>query len=177
MEINLAGFLFKADINKMAESAIANESLALYGFMCQNIVGREEHVKNFRMMNSVRDNLSSDKCWTTITSGSLGEGLDMKDSDLDIMLIMKCFEAMVTEDTKPGYTQLRLVHGFPHSSYEKIGEKEVDVRGLPVVKVNTFKVINKNGRRLCNNTLILEKGIHKWEALKLKVDEHYTPEL
>ncbi|CAG2237637.1 unnamed protein product [Mytilus edulis] len=54
------------------KSATANKSLALYGYMCQNIVGTEEHVKNFRMMNSVRDNLTCDKCWKTITSGSFG---------------------------------------------------------------------------------------------------------
>ncbi|XP_063416235.1 uncharacterized protein LOC134697879 [Mytilus trossulus] len=110
-----------ADINKMAESATVNESLALYGYICQNIVGTEEHVKYFRMMNSMRDNLTCDQCWTTITSGSFGEGLDLKDSVVDIMSIMNCFEVveelniifkpnmtyftMATEATKTGYPQ------------------------------------------------------------------------
>lgn len=130
------------------ESATANESLALYGYICQNIVGTEEHVKNFRLMNSVRDNLTCDICWTTITSGSFGEGLDMKDSDLDIMSIMNCFEVveelnfhfkpnmtyfiMTTEATKPGYTQL---HGYPHSSFEEIA-------GEYFVSNSSFKPVN-----------------------------------
>ncbi|XP_071126576.1 uncharacterized protein [Mytilus edulis] len=137
----------------MADSATANQSLALYWYICQNIVGTEEHVKNFRMMNSVRDNLTCDNCWTTITSGSFGEGLDLKDSDLDIMSIMNCFEVvaelnirfkpnmtyflMATEATKPGYTQLRLVHGYPHNSFEEIA-------GEHYVSNSSFKPVNSN---------------------------------
>ncbi|XP_071147303.1 uncharacterized protein [Mytilus edulis] len=75
-------------------------------------------------MNTVRDNLSSDKSRTIITSGSYGEGLEMRGSDLDIMLVEKSIKvnadkqpdfdpsitylSMDTDGVKPGFTQLRL---------------------------------------------------------------------
>ncbi|CAC5387564.1 unnamed protein product [Mytilus coruscus] len=95
--------------------------------MCQNIVGTEEHVKSIRMMNSVKDNLASNKTVQTITSGSYGEGIEMRGSDIDIMKILKFIEvfedkntplnphkshcAMETDETLPGFTQLRLLQG------------------------------------------------------------------
>ncbi|XP_076086178.1 uncharacterized protein LOC143056888 [Mytilus galloprovincialis] len=75
-------------------------------------------------MNMVRDNLSNKKVETVITSGSIGEGLDMRGSDLDIMFVSKLVEvienvqpdfdtrrtylSMDTDDVKPGFTLLRL---------------------------------------------------------------------
>ncbi|XP_076086785.1 cyclic GMP-AMP synthase-like receptor 2 [Mytilus galloprovincialis] len=75
-------------------------------------------------MNTVRDNLSSYKSRTIITSGSYGEGLEMRGSDLDIMQVEKSIKvnadkqpdfnpsitylSMDTDDVKPGFTQLRL---------------------------------------------------------------------
>ncbi|CAC5383574.1 unnamed protein product [Mytilus coruscus] len=75
-------------------------------------------------MNMMRDNLSSNKYTTFITSGSFGEGLEMRGSDLDMMHVCKMFEvyedvkprcnpstvyfSMVTNDVKPCFTQLRL---------------------------------------------------------------------
>ncbi|XP_071147331.1 uncharacterized protein [Mytilus edulis] len=101
-----------------------NISLALYNYLCHNIVGTEEHVKTVRLMNTVRDNLSSNKSLTWITSGSYGEGLEMRGSDLDIMQVRKFIKvnadkqpdfdpsitylSMDTDDVKPGFTQLRL---------------------------------------------------------------------
>ncbi|VDI44530.1 Hypothetical predicted protein [Mytilus galloprovincialis] len=109
----------------MAESATQTASLAVYHYLCQNIVGIEKHVKTLRMMNNVRDNLQSDKTWTIITSGSFGEGLQMRDSDLDVMVVFKFMEiceptyisfnndkihfTMKLDDTQPGFTKLRLV--------------------------------------------------------------------
>ncbi|XP_076071336.1 uncharacterized protein LOC143042761 [Mytilus galloprovincialis] len=94
--------------------------------MCQYIVGTEEHVKEMRMMNTIRDNLSSNDNTLIITSGSFGEGIEMRGSDLDIMIIWTPMEvcenknnnfnpdtvyfAMETNDTQPGFTQLRLLH-------------------------------------------------------------------
>ncbi|CAG2225905.1 unnamed protein product [Mytilus edulis] len=72
------------DCNEI-ESAIQTASLAMYHYLCQNIVGSEDHVKTLRMMNNVRDNLQSDKTLTVITSGSFGEGLQMRSSDFDVM--------------------------------------------------------------------------------------------
>ncbi|CAC5414208.1 unnamed protein product [Mytilus coruscus] len=112
--------------SNMAEIPTQSDSLALYKYLCQNIVGTEEHVKTCRLMNTVRDNLQSDKQWTVITSGSFGEGIEMQGSDVDLVRVKKNIEvcentnihynpaiiyfAMETNDTHPGYTQLRLVH-------------------------------------------------------------------
>lgn len=49
--------------------------------MCQNIVGTADYVKQIRLMNAVRDNLTSNNFGTYITSGSFGEGLEMRGSD------------------------------------------------------------------------------------------------
>jgi hypothetical protein len=67
------------------------------------------------------------KVFTHITSGSSGEGLDMKGSDLDIMFVSKDINvyedinsarlnsdetcvAMEMDDTKLGFSRLRLIH-------------------------------------------------------------------
>lgn len=94
--------------------------------MCQYIVGTEEYVKTIRMMINVRDILSRNSETETITSGSFGEGLEMLGSDLDIMYILKHHEVcekthisfktgtsyflMETDDTPPGYAQLRQLY-------------------------------------------------------------------
>ncbi|XP_071147882.1 uncharacterized protein [Mytilus edulis] len=111
----------------MADIITPNISLALYNYLCHNIVGTEEHVNTIRLMNTVRDNFSSSKSITCITSGSYGEGLEMRGSDLDIMRVMKFIDvnadqqpdfdtsitylSMDTDDVKPGFTQLRLEYG------------------------------------------------------------------
>ncbi|XP_071147388.1 uncharacterized protein [Mytilus edulis] len=108
----------------MADTIIPNISLALYNYLCHNIVGTEDHVNTIILMNTVRDNLSSDKSKTIITSGSYGEGLEMRGSDLDIMEVIKSIKvnadkqpdfdqnitylSMDTDNVKPGFTQLRL---------------------------------------------------------------------
>ncbi|XP_052076242.1 uncharacterized protein LOC127714241 [Mytilus californianus] len=110
----------------MSESATENVSTELYQYLCQNIVGTEDHVKTIRMMNTVRDNLQSDKTVTIITSGSFGEGLQMRGSDYDVMTVLKKMEVcedtpiyfntdkvyfkMEMVDTQTGFTKLRLVH-------------------------------------------------------------------
>lgn len=109
---------------EIADSLTQNMSTALYRLMCQNIVGSEEHVKRMRLMNTVRDNWVSNSRHTTITSGSFGEGLDLKGSDIDFMHVQKGCEvdedvkprldasltyvAMKTDNVKPGFTQLIL---------------------------------------------------------------------
>ncbi|CAC5383583.1 STK24_25_MST4 [Mytilus coruscus] len=101
-----------------------NISLALYRCLCQNIVGTEDRVKTIRLMNAMRDNLSTNKMGIFITSGSFGEGLEMRGSDLDMMMSYKhlevdeyekpCFHSSKTyfsmeqDDIKPGFTLLRL---------------------------------------------------------------------
>ncbi|VDI36231.1 Hypothetical predicted protein [Mytilus galloprovincialis] len=73
-------------------------------------------------MNTVRDYCKNMDTHTIITSGSFGEGLEMRGSDLDIMYVEKHSEVyadekirtnltisyfrMETDDVKPGFTQL-----------------------------------------------------------------------
>ena len=45
-----------------------------------------------RLMNAVMDSVSSDKDLTEITSGSFGEGLEMRGSDIDMMKVLHGFE-------------------------------------------------------------------------------------
>ncbi|CAC5397850.1 unnamed protein product [Mytilus coruscus] len=80
-------------------SLTQNISMALYRYLCHSIVGSEDHVKSIRLMNTISYNLSIDNLTTVITSGSFGEGLDMKGSDLDLMFVCKGIE--VYEDVKP----------------------------------------------------------------------------
>ncbi|CAG2250857.1 unnamed protein product [Mytilus edulis] len=116
----------------MADIITPNISLALYRYLCQNIVGTEEHVKTIRLMNTVRDNFSSSESSTFITSGSYGEGLEMRGSDLDVMRVSKYIKvnadeqpdfdpsktylSMDTDDVKPGFTLLRLE--YSRSQYD-----------------------------------------------------------
>jgi tetratricopeptide (TPR) repeat protein len=75
----------------------------------------------------MKDNLCHNKVFNVITSGSSGEGLEMKGSDLNIMFVFKdvnLYEdinsirlnsaetcvAMEMDDTKLGFSRLRLVH-------------------------------------------------------------------
>ncbi|XP_071147885.1 uncharacterized protein [Mytilus edulis] len=114
----------------MADIITPNISLALYNYLCHNIVGTEEHVNTIRLMNAIRDNFSSSKSFTWITSGSYGEGLEMRGSDLDIMDVDKSIQvnadkqpdfdtsitylSMDTDDVKPGFTLLKLEYSRDH---------------------------------------------------------------
>ncbi|XP_052078277.1 uncharacterized protein LOC127716191 [Mytilus californianus] len=112
----------------MTDSDTKTLSLALYLYMCQNIVGTENHVKTMRLINTVRDNFTSGKEFIIITSGSFGEGLEMRGSDLDIMYlekVLKVYEkiktynsddvylTMETDDVKVKITQLQIEHMDP----------------------------------------------------------------
>ncbi|CAG2221707.1 unnamed protein product [Mytilus edulis] len=78
-------------------------------------------VKTLRLINNVTDNLQSNTNCTSITSGRFGEGLQMRGSDLDIMVVWNQIE--ICEDTsiylnadnihfimEMGDTKLHLVH-------------------------------------------------------------------
>ncbi|XP_052081006.1 uncharacterized protein LOC127718971 [Mytilus californianus] len=77
-------------------------------------------------MNSVRDILSNDSATSTITSGSFGEGLSMRGSDLDVMFVRKDIEvyenvipnlrpnisyfSLERDNVKAGFTRLQLAY-------------------------------------------------------------------
>ncbi|XP_076070634.1 uncharacterized protein LOC143042255 [Mytilus galloprovincialis] len=107
----------------MTDHITQNLSTELYRYMCQSIVGTEDNVKQIRLMNAIRDDLSIHKNEISITSGSYGEGLDMRGSDLDVMYVVQnikvydvkprlnpisAYLLMDTDNVKPGFTQLRL---------------------------------------------------------------------
>ncbi|XP_052060747.1 uncharacterized protein LOC127701023 [Mytilus californianus] len=123
----------------MAENITPNLSIALYRYMCQNIVGTEGYVKRIRLMNAVRDDMGSNKIMTKITSGSFGEGLEMRGSDLDLMYVINTCEvydvikprfdpyttffSMETEDVKPGFTRLKHEYTFCRGQYFEMFEE------------------------------------------------------
>ena len=102
-------------------------SLSLYRYACHHVVGTEETVQTRRMFNTIMDNMYHDEVYNQIISGSSGEGLEMKGSDLDIMLVFKdvnVYEnvntarlnsaetcvAIEMDDSKIGFSHLRLIH-------------------------------------------------------------------
>ncbi|XP_063416269.1 uncharacterized protein LOC134697912 [Mytilus trossulus] len=95
--------------------------------MCKHIVGTENHVNTIRLINTIFDNFSSNDESVIITSGSVGEGLQMRGSDLDTVIVLLNIEvndnmkpvvfhpskpnvALMTEETKPGYAMLCLMN-------------------------------------------------------------------
>ncbi|CAC5377176.1 unnamed protein product [Mytilus coruscus] len=84
----------------LLKSATQDASISLYHYMCQKIVGTKEHITKLRVMNTVRDNLSKYEDRTTITSGSAGEGLRMRGSDIDIMILLMLIEITIGQLSK-----------------------------------------------------------------------------
>ncbi|CAG2247319.1 unnamed protein product [Mytilus edulis] len=122
-----------------SKSATKYASVELYQYLC-SIVGTPEHVKTIRLMNTIRDNLSSDTTFVEITSGSFGEGLEMQGSDFDLMKIIKSIEicenpnipffsdktyfAIDRDDTQPGFTQLRLLYSNDEAIFDLCIERQ-----------------------------------------------------
>jgi hypothetical protein len=70
-------------------SIVLNENILhnLRNHLCQTNTVREHDANN---INTIKDNLSSDEDSVHITSGSFGEGLEMKGSDIDLMYVISC---------------------------------------------------------------------------------------
>ncbi|XP_063418885.1 uncharacterized protein LOC134701683 [Mytilus trossulus] len=123
----------------MEDTVTPNISISLYRYMCQHIVGSEDHVKQIRLMNAVRDDISNSERGIFITSGSVGEGLNMRGSDFDLMLVSRTLEvyedvklqfnpkitffSMETDDVKPGYTQLKIEYSRRQSILKQCEEQ------------------------------------------------------
>ncbi|XP_071136363.1 uncharacterized protein [Mytilus edulis] len=106
-----------------------SESLHLYKFLCQKI-GSEQVVRLRRLTSTIGDTGAAKL--KRIYSGSKGEGLKTKGSDLDLMYILptiKIYESprdivtpinisytvvMDTEDVSPCFTKLRLIFNDPN---------------------------------------------------------------
>lgn len=97
-------------------------SLNIYQYLC-NIVGTEEVVKARRNIFRVLDRVINIPNLTKISRGSKAEGLHLKGSDYDVMIISKRIRVyenknkssftvsmdliMDNSDTKPGFTKLK----------------------------------------------------------------------
>ncbi|VDI14514.1 Hypothetical predicted protein [Mytilus galloprovincialis] len=107
-----------------------SESLHFYKYLCQKI-GSEKKVTARRLAFIYSDLQVSNQLFLIISSGSKGEGLDLKGSDFDIMHIFpffKVFESdkdikpvkdyclmtlvMNIEDTQPCFTHLQLYSNY-----------------------------------------------------------------
>ncbi|XP_071128162.1 cyclic GMP-AMP synthase-like receptor 2 [Mytilus edulis] len=142
----------------MTETETKTVSLARYRYMCQNIVGSENHVNTIRQMNTVRDNMYSNDFYTVITSGSFGEGLEMRGSDLDAMHVIKFIEvyenikpaenhlnviylSMETDDVKAGFTQLQV----EQTNHQVVFETLEELNGKHYFSSTLFKRQFLNG--------------------------------
>ncbi|XP_071142017.1 uncharacterized protein [Mytilus edulis] len=102
-----------------------NLSLQFYYYLC-DIIGSEEVVRTRREIFSAKDIVDHKTLAACISSGSKAEGLDIKGSDYDQMILLSFIRVcesfnnvqydsdqlllvMDTDDTKPGFTKLKLV--------------------------------------------------------------------
>ncbi|CAC5421958.1 unnamed protein product [Mytilus coruscus] len=162
----------------MEDTVTQDLSIALYRYLCQHIVGTEDYVKQIRLMNAARDNISSCKDETVITSGSFGEGLDMRGTDLDIMFVTTTLEvyedvkpffnsnttyfSMEKDDVKPGYAQLKLVYCRSQSVLKQCEEQNAYAYFL-----NFLCYYHLNDVRQCQDSL---------QGLQLVINEGYLME-
>ncbi|CAC5406151.1 dinG [Mytilus coruscus] len=113
---------------------VKNLSLQFYNYLC-DMIGSQDVVRTRRNIFNVLDIVNTVDNAIFISSGSKAEGLDLKGSDYDQMHATKIFRVyeslnhvqsatrnikfhMDTNDTKPGFTKLKLVN----KSYLVIGE-------------------------------------------------------
>ncbi|XP_071142024.1 cyclic GMP-AMP synthase-like [Mytilus edulis] len=123
-----------------------NISFQLYKYLC-DIVGSEEVVRTRREIFAAKDIGDHITAATFISSGSKAEGIDLKGSDYDLMILCdyyrvyeclndgqydldKIMLSMDTDDTKPGFTKLMLGDNLFHNLvkqiltwFETVGEK------------------------------------------------------
>ena len=151
-------------------------SLSLYKFACHLIVGSEKTVKTKRTFNTIRDNLSVNEKFIKIISGSLGEGLEMFGSDIDIMYVIPSVHVyedinkvrlnsketsfvMEMADCKLGFTQLRLVqcnHANILRNCKQIGDSYYLSNVL--VKTNFMSEVQKTGEFHFHGPCVTDKN-------------------
>ncbi|XP_052085369.1 uncharacterized protein LOC127722996 [Mytilus californianus] len=134
-------------------SCSKTESLHFYKYLCQKI-GSEEVVKARRLTLISTDVESSTKLLPQISSGSKGEGLNLKGSDHDIMFIhplyaviesdkdfvqnLRTVFVMDTDDTSPCFTHLRLYDNYATIPYS-IKQNLQQHRGENLLSNELFK--------------------------------------
>ncbi|CAG2240051.1 unnamed protein product [Mytilus edulis] len=131
-----------------------SESLHFYEYLCQKI-GSKKVVSARRLTYICRDLKGQLKDIPQITSGSKGEGVDIKGSDFDIMYIDQDFVVyesendavhdsrkvfvMDNEDTQPCYTYLQLHSKYKvlHYSFKQILQQH---RGKTLLSSERYKL-------------------------------------
>lgn len=94
-------------------------SLRLYKYLCDEIVGSENIVRYKRLYCKLHDDILIYYDSEIISSGSKAEGVDLPGSDIDMMLLLKTWEAheadnkkeviiFDTENALPGFTLLKV---------------------------------------------------------------------
>ncbi|XP_063406987.1 uncharacterized protein LOC134690820 [Mytilus trossulus] len=133
-----------------------SESLHFYEYLCQKI-GSEKEVTARRLAFICSDLQVSNKLFLNISSGSKGEGLDLKGSDIDIMTsfpFFKVFESdkdikpvndycimtlvMNTEDTQPCFTNLQLYSNY-NTVPNEFKQTLLQHRGMNVLSSDLYK--------------------------------------
>ncbi|XP_052085904.1 uncharacterized protein LOC127723365 [Mytilus californianus] len=105
-------------------------SIRLYQYMCDAVVGSEKTVRKRRLLYKLLDDISNEKQYSIISSGSKAEGLDLPGSDFDMMILMKEYEGyedkprdrkgvliLDTENAALGFTMLKVVHDLSSPFY------------------------------------------------------------
>lgn len=128
-------FFFSSRI--MAEN-MENRSLRLYNFLSDKL-GSEDTVRTRRTYYITHNYLTKTKTHTPFFCGSRAEGLDMKGSDTDTVILLNDIHiveeasntigpntfVMKTCDTRPGFAQLELCSSYDYTDgwCKKIGHK------------------------------------------------------
>ncbi|VDI52690.1 Hypothetical predicted protein [Mytilus galloprovincialis] len=139
----------------MTDTETKTISLALYRYMCQNIVGSENHVKTMRLINTVRDNFTSGKEYI-ITSGSFGEGLEMRGSDLDLMIVNKAVKVYEKINTtyNPGHVNLTMETDDVKAGFTKLKVEQID---LILKGFLSYLCEERNGKHYFSSTLFKQE--------------------
>ncbi|CAC5369341.1 unnamed protein product [Mytilus coruscus] len=133
-----------------------SESLHFYKYLCQKI-GSEKEITARRLAFICSDLQVSNKLFLNISSGSKGEGLDLKGSDTDIMTIFPFFKAfesdkdikavkdcclmylvMNIEDTQPCFTHLQLYSNYKLLP-DELKQTLLKHRGMNVLSSDLYK--------------------------------------
>ncbi|CAC5395792.1 unnamed protein product [Mytilus coruscus] len=134
----LRNILFSKPNSRIRAYNMENRSLRLYNFLSEKL-GTEDTVKTRRTYYITHNYLTKTKTHTPFFCGSRAEGLDMKGSDTDTVILLNDIHiveesnntigsntfVMRTCDTRPGFAQLELCSSYEYTDVwcKKIGHK------------------------------------------------------
>ncbi|CAC5412563.1 unnamed protein product [Mytilus coruscus] len=148
-------------------------SISFYHYLCQKL-GTEDMVKIRRLSFAICDYVSLfnrrlvvpffGRPINSISSGSKAEGLDMKSSDIDIMLVIEMvnvvedpldrfgfFSFLISQEyTKPGFVRLKLHHSVIQMENNWCKERD----GFVFLSSEQFKMIPFSGIKKMSNVIL-----------------------